>query len=490
MLQKTSIGDSPGSRDDLATSITTIPANARQRAVALRVLIFLVVIAAANAPFSLIPLGPAHSFLPVIQAVMCTANLLTAVFLLVQYSLYPQRALLALAGGFVFGGLFALLHTLAFPSAHASAVQIGDKLNSPTWLFAFWQITFALAVIVYARTKDAQPFNQSGRSTGVEVGVTIACVLMVTGALTWVATAGVGYLPPLHHTPILRTPLASHVSAFVLLLNATALTILFVRQYTLLDQWLMVTLLAWLPNLVMASLFDSIRFSEGWYLARAYALFAGSSLLVVLLTETLLLHRRYEQHQRQLIAELDHRVKNVLAQVDGVVTSTGEGSSSIKEFIRSLRGRIQSMSAAHFLLSESSWHRVALDKLIHAELAPYAMGTNVKISGKDVMLTPAETQALGKVVHELATNAAKYGALSAPGGEVSVSWDRKPNGQKATLILEWRELEGPPVASEIQFSFGTDLIRKLIPHELGGTVDLAFVKEGVNCRIEFPLEQA
>src|SRR6516165_5459287 len=121
MLQKTSIGDQrPGSRDDLATSITAIPANARQRKVALRVFIFLVVIAAVNAPFSLILLGPAHSFIPVIQAVMCTANLLTAVFLLVQYSLHPQRALLALAGGFVFSGLFALLHALAFPSAHSS----------------------------------------------------------------------------------------------------------------------------------------------------------------------------------------------------------------------------------------------------------------------------------------------------------------------------------------------------------------------------------
>jgi two-component sensor histidine kinase len=212
--------------------------------------------------------------------------------------------------------------------------------------------------------------------------------------------------------------------------------------------------------------------------------------LIVLLSETLLLHRRYEQHQRQLIAELDHRVKNVLAQVDGAVTSTGEGSRSIRDFVRSVRGRIQSMAAAHTLLSESSWHSVALDNLVHAELAPYATDTNVKITGTDVMLSSAETQALAKVLHELATNAAKYGALSIPGGEVSVSWGRKPSGQEATLILEWRELGGPPVASKVQSSYGTDLIRNLVPHELDGTVDLAFVKEGVNCRIELPLKPA
>jgi two-component sensor histidine kinase len=488
MLQKTSMGDQRAwSHDDLATSITAIPANARQRKVALGVFLFLVVIAAVNAPFSLIPLGTAHSFVPVVQAIMCTANLLTAVFLLVQYSLYPQHALLALAGGFVFSGLFALLHTLAFPSAHASAVLFGDKLSSSTWLFVFWQTTFPLSVIIYALSKG-KPLNSSGRSTSVEIGVTIACVVMVTGALTWVAT--VGYLPPLHHTLIQRTPLALHVEAFVMLLNAMALALLFARRYTLLDQWLMVTLVAWLPHLVLGSLFISIRFSEGWYLARVYALFAGSSLLVVLLTETLLLHRRYEQHLRELIAELDHRVKNVLAQVDGAVTSTGEDSRSIKDFIRSVRGRIQSMAAAHTLLSESSWHSVALDNLVLAELAPYATDTNVKITGTDVMLSSAETQALAKVLHELATNAAKYGALSIPRGEVSVSWDCKPNGQQATLILEWCELGGPPVASKSQSSYGTDLIRNLIPHELGGTVDLAFVKEGVNCRIEFPLKQA
>jgi two-component sensor histidine kinase len=492
MLQKTSIGDQrPPSRDDLATSITAIPASARQRKAALSVFILLIVVAVVNAPFSLIPLGPTHSYIPVIQAVMCTANLLTAAFLFVQYSLYPQRALLTLAGGFVFSGLFALLHTLAFPSAHAGVVLIGDKLNSPTWLFIFWQASLPLAVTIYALCKDTgKPVNQSRRSTGVQIGVTIACVVMVMGALTWVATAAVGYLPPVHLDLIQRTPFALHLSAFVLLLNSMALVVLFVRRYTLLDQWLMVTLVAWLPLLVMRSLFDSVRFSEGWYLSRAYALVAGSSLLVVLLTETLLLHRRYELHQRQLIAELDHRVKNVLAQVDGVVTATSQGSSSIDDFARSLGGRIQSMAAAHSLLSERSWHSVALDNLVHAELAPYATCANVKITGTNVVLSSAETQALAKVLHELATNAAKYGALSIPGGEVSVSWDRKPNGQKATLVLEWREVRGPPVASKIQSSYGTNLIRNLIPHELGGTIDLVFAADGVNCRIEFPIKEA
>jgi two-component sensor histidine kinase len=91
------------------------------------------------------------------------------------------------------------------------------------------------------------------------------------------------------------------------------------------------------------------------------------------------------------------------------------------------------------------------------------------------------------VLHELVTNAAKYGALSVPTGCVTVSWERKPNGHAANVVFAWRELGGPPVAVGAKSGYGTRLIRELVPHELGGTVDLEFATEGVSCRIEFPL---
>jgi PAS domain S-box-containing protein len=196
-----------------------------------------------------------------------------------------------------------------------------------------------------------------------------------------------------------------------------------------------------------------------------------------------------EEHQGLLIAELDHRVKNILAQVAMVANATRQGSHSIKEFLGSLDGRIQSMAAAHTLLSDSGWQKVGLGTLVRNQLAPYATGTNMMISGTDVVLNAAETQAVARVLHELATNAAKYGALSTPSGQVSVNWNLKPNGAVTHLTLVWRELGGPPVASEHPSSYGTNLIRNLIPHELGGTVDLVFAKEGVNCRIEIPIRQ-
>jgi two-component sensor histidine kinase len=201
-------------------------------------------------------------------------------------------------------------------------------------------------------------------------------------------------------------------------------------------------------------------------------------------------HKRAEEKQGVLIAELDHRVKNILAQVAVVAVSTRQDSHSIDEFLRSLNGRIQSMAAAHTLLSKSGWQSVGLDALVRNQLAPYVTDTNVTISGTDIMLTAAEVQAVAKVLHELVTNAAKHGALSISGGHVSVNWDRKPNGDRTNLSIVWQELDGPTVKSEVQSSYGTNLIRNLIPHELGGKIDLVLASEGVSCRIEIPIRQA
>jgi PAS domain S-box-containing protein len=229
---------------------------------------------------------------------------------------------------------------------------------------------------------------------------------------------------------------------------------------------------------------------EIWLKDTANAEFDGAGRLVRLsglgvdITEP----KQAEIRQGLLVAELDHRVKNVLAQVAVVAASTRQGSHSIDEFLQSLNGRIQSMAAAHTLLSKSGWQSVGLDALVRNQLAPYATDTNTTISGTDIMLTAAEIQAIARVLHELATNAAKHGALAIPGGRVSVKWDPKPNGGRTTLMLVWQELGGPPVKSEVHPSYGTNLIRDLIPHELGSKVDLMFAPDGVSCRIELPIK--
>jgi PAS domain S-box-containing protein len=196
-----------------------------------------------------------------------------------------------------------------------------------------------------------------------------------------------------------------------------------------------------------------------------------------------------EERQRSLVAELDHRVKNTLATVSAVVSHTRQGSRSLANFAAALDGRIRSMATTHELLSSSRWQGVSLTELVRRELAPYAARDNAKINGPEVVLRPEAGQAMAMVLHELTTNAAKYGALSTNNGRVSIRWDQRPNGQSSShLVIEWKETGGPPVLAAGKPSYGTSTIRDLIPYEFSGTVDLMLAPEGVRCRVELPAQ--
>jgi PAS domain S-box-containing protein len=195
--------------------------------------------------------------------------------------------------------------------------------------------------------------------------------------------------------------------------------------------------------------------------------------------------KRAEEGRKFLNAELDHRVKNALATVTAVISHTRQGSRSVAEFAAALEGRIRSMAATHELLSARRWSGISLSKLVRRELAPYANDNNIKIGGPDVALRPEAAQAMAMVIHELATNAAKHGALSTRRGRVSIRWDRRLNGRPSPdLALEWQENGGPSVSVPANSGYGTSTICDLIPYEFGGTVDLVFAPEGVRCRLK------
>ena len=218
---------------------------------------------------------------------------------------------------------------------------------------------------------------------------------------------------------------------------------------------------------------------------------AGRCLRLKGLTRDISQTKQAEEHQKLLNAELDHRVKNALSRVAAVAMFTRQSAGSMDDFVQALDKRIQSMAHAHALLSKSRWQGAAIDELVRHELAPYATAANTTICGPTVVLSAAATEAVAMVLHELVTNAAKYGALSTPHGQVSVSWDRHLSGNPtATLSIEWREMGGPRVAAPSSSGYGTNAIRNLIPHEIGGNVDLVFEPSGVRCRIEIPLQQA
>jgi PAS domain S-box-containing protein len=197
--------------------------------------------------------------------------------------------------------------------------------------------------------------------------------------------------------------------------------------------------------------------------------------------------KRAEEQQRALHAELDHRVKNVLATVSAIAAQTKDASSSMDDFVAALDSRIQSMASTHELLSRSRWQGVPMRKLLEREIAPYASNGNTSIKGPEVILSAEAAQTTALVLHELTTNAAKYGALSQREGRVSVRWYRARNGQRSgPLAIEWLEAGGPVVQVPNNSGYGTSVITELVPYELGGTARLLFSPEGVRCRLDIP----
>lgn len=190
--------------------------------------------------------------------------------------------------------------------------------------------------------------------------------------------------------------------------------------------------------------------------------------------------------RNSLTRELNHRVKNTLANVLSIAALTRRRSTGIDDFTESLTARIRALSATHDLLSQSDWGNAALGDIVRSELAPYMEGheSHVAMSGPTIKLAPNDAMSLGLAIHELATNAAKYGALSTIEGRIHVHWVLL---SPELAEIHWREEGGPPVAEPSKRGFGRDLIEKIVAHELKSEVDLRFNPGGVECRLKVPV---
>ena len=192
--------------------------------------------------------------------------------------------------------------------------------------------------------------------------------------------------------------------------------------------------------------------------------------------------------RNSLTRELNHRVKNTLANVLSIIALTRRRAHDLEEFADGLDGRIRALSATHDLLTQSDWGTTPIRAVIEAELLPYVQDSDhqIDLQGPLIELAPNDALSLGLATHELATNAAKYGALSQPGGQVAVHWKLI---SEALVRLEWQERGGPPVARQRGRGFGTDLIERIVAHELKHEVLLEFRPEGVRCVLTIPVRQ-
>jgi two-component system, chemotaxis family, CheB/CheR fusion protein len=196
--------------------------------------------------------------------------------------------------------------------------------------------------------------------------------------------------------------------------------------------------------------------------------------------------QRAEKHREFLMTELDHRVKNTLASVQSIAMQTARHAASIEEFREAFDRRLMALAQTHNLLSQSHWTTASLRQILTPELLPYGQ-PRFTISGDDVFLSPKQALALALGFHELATNAAKYGALSVPEGKVEVSWDVSPFENRPILELRWAESAGPVVEKPRNRGFGSRLIERGLRSELDAQVALEFDPEGVRCVMRIPL---
>ncbi len=218
---------------------------------------------------------------------------------------------------------------------------------------------------------------------------------------------------------------------------------------------------------------------------------------------------RAERHQRLLVNELNHRVKNTLATVQSLASQTFRGERADEAARRSFEGRLFALAQAHDMLTRENWEGAELSALVADALLPFRQAPEPRggtpdqggaaagpdglpqerfaIQGPSVRVSPRMALALAMALHELATNATKYGALSVPHGRVDIRWSLVP-GTPDRLDLAWQESGGPPVAAPVRKGFGTRLIERSLALELAGEVRFTYETPGLVCRVIAPLD--
>jgi len=198
--------------------------------------------------------------------------------------------------------------------------------------------------------------------------------------------------------------------------------------------------------------------------------------------------KHWEEHTQLLMREITHRSKNLLAVIQAMARQSKVGSRTVADFEARFSGRLQALAASHDLLVQRDWHGVSVEELVKSQLGHYLddYKSQIEITGMKMIVTPEAAQNIGLAVHELSTNAAKYGALSVPGGAVQVEWTCSGNGAEPRFQMVWSERGGPLVSPPEQRGFGHVVMEQLTARALQGRADLQFRPEGIRWTLDIP----
>jgi PAS domain S-box-containing protein len=233
--------------------------------------------------------------------------------------------------------------------------------------------------------------------------------------------------------------------------------------------------------------------SRGWARVTSTAVLdaAGAFLYAVRVVEDITERRQADRRQKLLIDELNHRVKNTLATVQALAWQAGRQGAPPQIAHDRFQERLLALSRTHNLLNETHWEGASLRIILETELQPYATAASrIQLNGPELHLPPRQAVVLGMAIHELTTNAAKYGALSVASGLVQVDWKVDGQGERAVVTIDWCELGGPVLEAQPSPGFGSRLLRQTITQELAGELDLRYEREGVCCAIAITIGTA
>ncbi|SFZ82458.1 Two-component sensor histidine kinase, contains HisKA and HATPase domains [Devosia enhydra] len=199
--------------------------------------------------------------------------------------------------------------------------------------------------------------------------------------------------------------------------------------------------------------------------------------------------RRTEERLQMLVAELSHRVKNTLATVMSIARRTAKSAHSVEDYETILISRLRALSDAHALVFEANWSETDLAQVMERTLRPFRREDRAfEIGGPHVALSPKAALTLSLVLHELATNAVRHGALSVETGSVTARWTIEEDGDRRLVHIHWQEQGGPAVEAPKRAGFGTTLLERSLAHDLDGEATISFAPEGFSCHLRFPAD--
>jgi len=305
--------------DRSAPWLSDLPPAAFQTWLAVAVAAVALVAFVSIAPFAGTPMAALNIFFPLLDAIVFVIDLITAVLLFSQFSIAGSRPLLALANGYFFSGLIVVPHALTFTGAFSPTGLLGANIQTGSWLFIFWHLGFAAALLAYALlTIDnrAQPLSAARAQSAIRWSV--VGVIVLTCSLTWIATAGTYLLPSIVLDTNSISPLVVYPIWLAILISAATVSVLAFLRRSVLNQWLMVVAFVYIGELAFSGLLPSVRFSLGFYAGRVFSVITASIVLIVLLAETTRLYVLLARSNMKLQREQNNKLMNFEAIVAAI----------------------------------------------------------------------------------------------------------------------------------------------------------------------------